>query len=193
MTSKWVRMVAQQRDYSVDWRFISLRIINADVDYDAHSPPGYEEGTPRGCGCFGWRPACAPNRPRRRRAALLGHRHPHLRHRNRPRGSDRDRIVGGRAFLRADTSPGRAGTGAVPTHSMMHPWTWNSRGNRRGPVADRQGCWHPGLQFRPPNRAAFFGPVISRLPSPEHAGELWDHVLGLAELPGLRGTQAQPA
>jgi integrase len=26
MTSKWVRMVAAQRDYTVDWRFISLRL-----------------------------------------------------------------------------------------------------------------------------------------------------------------------
>jgi 2-hydroxychromene-2-carboxylate isomerase len=44
MTSKWVRQVAAQRDYSVDWRFISLRIINADVDYDSHFPAGYEAG-----------------------------------------------------------------------------------------------------------------------------------------------------
>ena len=33
MTSKWVRQVAAQRDYTVDWRFISLRMLNADVDY----------------------------------------------------------------------------------------------------------------------------------------------------------------
>ena len=32
MTSKWVRMVAAQRDYAVDWRFISLRLINSAVD-----------------------------------------------------------------------------------------------------------------------------------------------------------------
>jgi len=44
MTSKWVRMVAEQRDYRVDWRFISLRLINADVDYDAQFPAGYEAG-----------------------------------------------------------------------------------------------------------------------------------------------------
>ena len=44
MTSKWVRMVAAQRDYSVDWRFISLRIVNADVDYATHFPADYEEG-----------------------------------------------------------------------------------------------------------------------------------------------------
>ncbi len=32
MTSKWVRQVQAQRDYTVDWRFISLRLINAEVD-----------------------------------------------------------------------------------------------------------------------------------------------------------------
>ena len=44
MTSKWVRMVAEQRDYTVDWRFISLRLLNSHIDYDAHFPPEYEAG-----------------------------------------------------------------------------------------------------------------------------------------------------
>jgi hypothetical protein len=44
MTSKWVRQVAAQRDYTVDWRFISLRMLNAEVDYDSHFPAGYEAG-----------------------------------------------------------------------------------------------------------------------------------------------------
>jgi hypothetical protein len=44
MTSKWVRMVAAQRDYTVDWRFISLRLFNSAIDYDSHFPVGYEEG-----------------------------------------------------------------------------------------------------------------------------------------------------
>src|SRR4051794_39219575 len=43
ITSKWVRRVAAQRSYSVDWRFISLRVVNAGVDYDAQFPPEYEE------------------------------------------------------------------------------------------------------------------------------------------------------
>ena len=42
MTSKWVRQVAAQRDYTVDWRFISLRMINADVDYASRFPAGYD-------------------------------------------------------------------------------------------------------------------------------------------------------
>jgi hypothetical protein len=31
ITSKWIRTMAAQRDYAMDWRFISLRLINADV------------------------------------------------------------------------------------------------------------------------------------------------------------------
>src|SRR3712207_6007211 len=44
MTSKWVRMVAERRAYEVEWRLISLRLLNAHVDYDAHFPPEYEAG-----------------------------------------------------------------------------------------------------------------------------------------------------
>ncbi len=44
MTSTWVRQVARQRRYDVDWRFISLRLLNAHVDYDSHFPPEYEAG-----------------------------------------------------------------------------------------------------------------------------------------------------
>ena len=44
MTSKWVRIVQSQRDYAVEWRTISLRMLNAHIDYDAHFPPEYEGG-----------------------------------------------------------------------------------------------------------------------------------------------------
>ncbi len=44
LTSKWIRMVQAERDLSVEWRFISLRLINSHIDYDAHFPPEYEAG-----------------------------------------------------------------------------------------------------------------------------------------------------
>ena len=43
----------------------------------------------------------------------------------------------------------------------------------------------PIIHFGPPEGVAFFGPVISRLPSEEEAVELWDHVVGLASFPGF--------
>ena len=44
MTSKWVRQVASRRTLEVEWRFISLRLVNAEVDYASHFPPGYKHG-----------------------------------------------------------------------------------------------------------------------------------------------------
>ncbi|MGA8458971.1 MAG: hypothetical protein WB800_26465, partial [Streptosporangiaceae bacterium] len=61
MTSKWVRMVAEQRAYTIDWRFISLRIINSAVDYDANSRPAIRTVTPPGCGCCGSRRGPGPS------------------------------------------------------------------------------------------------------------------------------------
>ncbi|UOY00722.1 mycothiol-dependent nitroreductase Rv2466c family protein [Blastococcus sp. PRF04-17] len=43
----------------------------------------------------------------------------------------------------------------------------------------------PILHFAPPDGPAFFGPVISRLPDPAEALELWDHVVALARFPGF--------
>jgi hypothetical protein len=43
----------------------------------------------------------------------------------------------------------------------------------------------PIMQFQPPHGVAFFGPVISRLPTVEEAVPLWDNVLGLASFPGF--------
>jgi hypothetical protein len=44
LTSLWMDQVVEQRGLNVDWRFISLRILNADVDYEAEFPPEYVEG-----------------------------------------------------------------------------------------------------------------------------------------------------
>jgi hypothetical protein len=41
----------------------------------------------------------------------------------------------------------------------------------------------PILHFQPPDGVAFFGPVISRLPSEADAVRVWDHVVGLARFP----------
>jgi hypothetical protein len=43
----------------------------------------------------------------------------------------------------------------------------------------------PILHFKPPAGTAFFGPVISRLPSSDDAVELWDHVIAVADFAGF--------
>jgi hypothetical protein len=43
----------------------------------------------------------------------------------------------------------------------------------------------PIIHFQPPAGVAFFGPVISRLPTDDQAGPLWDQVVGLAGFAGF--------
>lgn len=42
ITSRWVKEVGEQRDLSVEWRFIALTIVNEDTDYSTF-PPAYPE------------------------------------------------------------------------------------------------------------------------------------------------------
>ena len=44
VTSRWIQKVVAQSDYSVEWRFISLRILNKAKDYTTEFPEGYEHG-----------------------------------------------------------------------------------------------------------------------------------------------------
>ena len=50
MTSKWVRQVTAQRDYTVDWRFISLRMLNGGGGEGEASWSGGGEGEGGNCG-----------------------------------------------------------------------------------------------------------------------------------------------
>jgi 2-hydroxychromene-2-carboxylate isomerase len=68
MTSKWVRIVQSQRDYAVEWRTISLRMLNAHIDYDAHFPPEYEAGHTAGLAAASGGPRCSS----RARAEIVG-------------------------------------------------------------------------------------------------------------------------
>ncbi len=184
MTSKWVRMVAEQRDYDVDWRFISLRIINADVDYDAHFPPGYEHGHTTGLRLLR---VAARVRAEHGRSAIgplyvrIGTRIFDTPIDTAATGSD----PGSRAFLQ----PILRDVGLPPDLAdALDDESFDAELQAETDEAlslTGKDVGTPILQFRPPTGTAFFGPVISRLPSPQDAGQLWDHVLGLASFPGF--------
>ncbi len=48
LTSRWVVNVIEERPMEVDWRCISLRMVNKDRDYEKDFKPGYERGHTRG-------------------------------------------------------------------------------------------------------------------------------------------------
>jgi len=184
MTSKWVRMVAAQRDYTVDWRFISLRLINAHIDYGSHFPAGYEEGHTSGLRLL--RVAARARAEHGRAAvgpfyeAVSGEIF------DAPGAAElTPAIRGSRAF--AEPLLTRAGLPAGLADALDET-RWDQEIRAEGDEAlalTGKDVGTPIIHFGPPDGAAFFGPVISRLPSPDDAVRLWDHVTALAAFPGF--------
>ena len=182
LTSTWVRQVAARRDYVVDWRFISLRLLNAHIDYATHFPPDYEAGHTAGL--------------RLLRVAA------------RVRAEHGREAVGplyeafGRHIFEVDQQPDPAVGGSrdhaasilaevgLPT-SLASAVDDESIDAKIQAETDEalaltgKDVGTPILHFRPPEGVAFFGPVISRRPDEEDAVELWDHVIALAGFPGF--------
>ena len=188
LTSKWIRMVQAERGLTVDWRFISLRLINAEIDYDAHFPPEYEAGHTAGLRLL--RVAARAREEHGSQAvdslqAALG---AHIF--DSPPTDDADEKAtreqrGTRAFL----EPILLEAG-LPTDlaDALDDTSWDEAVRADGEEAlalTGKDVGTPIIHFEPPDGVAFFGPVISRLPEPERAGELWDHVVGLARFPGF--------
>jgi hypothetical protein len=184
MTSKWVRMVAAQRDYTVDWRFISLRLINAAVDYDSHFPAGYEDGHTSGLRLL--RVAARARAEHGRDAVGAFYQAVSSEIFDSPRARElTSAIRGSREF----TAPllASAGLPAGLADALGDP-RWDAGIQAEGDEAlalTGKDVGTPILHFSPPDGAALFGPVISRLPSPQDAVRLWDHVTGLASFPGF--------
>ena len=201
MTSRWVRMVQEQRDYSVDWRFISLRLVNSAVDYDAQFPPEYEAGHTAGLRLLRVAARARAEHGREAMAPLYA-------------------AFGDQIFDTAPT-PGDCGSEAevrerrgtrefaastlalaglpVELAEAVDDESWDAEIRRETDEAlalTGKDVGTPILHFEPPTGVAFFGPVISRLPQEDSAVELWDHVVGLARFPGFaelkRSLREQP-
>jgi hypothetical protein len=183
MTSKWVRMVAAQRDYRVDWRFISLRILNANVDYATHFPDHYEDEHTSGLRLLR---VFARVRQEHGRAAVaplyegIG-----ARLFDTPRDGLSASDIGGRPL--AESLLRKLGYSTDVADALDDTaFDDEIRAETEEALAlTGRDVGTPILQFEPPGGTAFFGPVISRLPSPDDAGRLWDHVIGLAGFPGF--------
>lgn len=185
MTSKWVRMVAGQRDYQVDWRFISLRILNAHIDYASHFPPEYEAGHTAGLRLLR---VAARVRAEHGRAAV-GPLYDAIGTRIFDTSREVDPLSASDQGARQVLEPLLTSVGLAPDMAdalddesfdeLIRAETEEALGLTGRDVGT------PILHFRPPNGTAFFGPVISRLPSEDDAVTLWDHVVGLASFPGF--------
>jgi hypothetical protein len=184
MTSKWVRKVAAQRDYSVDWRFISLRKINANVDYDAHFPPEYEAGHTAGLRLLRVAARARAEHGRDAMGPLYAAFGSHIFEVPPAEADVATRLD------RGELLPAVLEQAELPHHlaQATEDASWDGEIQAETDEAlalTGKDVGTPILHFQPPEGVAFFGPVISRLPSDEEAVALWEHVVGLASFAGF--------
>ena len=201
MTSKWVRQVQAQRHYTVDWRFISLRLINSSVDYDAHFPPDYEAGHTAGLRLLRVAARARAEHGRDAMAALYAAFGAHIF--DSTRESD-DTLTEGalreHRGTRGFVEPILAEAGLpLQLADALDDDSWDLELRQETDEAlalTGRDVGTPIIHFEPPTGVAFFGPVISRLPREDDAGHLWDHVVGLARFAGFaelkRSLREQP-
>ena len=201
MTSKWVRLVQDQRDYSVDWRFISLRLINADVDYAAQFPPEYEAGHTAGLRLLRVAARARAEHGREAMGPLYAAFGAHIFDTaSNPAEERTETQVRDERGTAAFVEPILAEAGLPPALAeALDDGSWDGEIRRETDEAlalTGKDVGTPIIHFEPPTGVAFFGPVISRLPERESAVELWDHVVGLARFGGFaelkRSLREQP-
>jgi hypothetical protein len=186
ITSRWVNKVAAQRAFRIDWQFISLRLLNSHIDYDAHFPPGYEAGHDAGLRML-------------RVAAKAREDH------GREVMGDLYTALGGSVFdvdPPADQTAYRDSMGSraaveplledlglpVALADALDDSSWDAVIQAETDAAltlTGKDVGTPIIAYDPPHGPAFFGPVISRVPNDEDAVRLWDAVLELTSFPGF--------
>ena len=194
ITSRWIEKVKAQTDYSVEWRFIALRILNKDKDYATEFPPEYEHGHTAGLRML--RVAAAVR-------AELG---------SEPIGPLYTELSG----ATFDVEPNEEYRLSLGTEEMVAGALERAGLSRQFASAVDDAAWDPLLEqetetalsrtgqdvgtpiitFQPPNGLSFFGPVLSRIPDDADAVPLWNAVTTLAAYPGFaemkRSLREQP-
>ena len=183
ITSRWVVEVAAQREFRVDWRFISLRLVNKHRDYATQFPPEYEAGHTAGLRMLRVAAAIRDELGRDPLGALVtAYGQSYW---DRPKGSGmrerlstHDHVV---EVLRAADLPTRFAASLDDTdRDELIDAESELALSRTG-----RDVGTPIITFRPPDGLSFFGPVISRVPDPAEALPLWDAVTTLASFPGF--------
>ncbi len=179
ITSRWVHEVAARRPLDVDWRFISLRMVNdakyADGTLPERSRLGHEMGL----------------RLLRVAAAVRdGH--------GRERLGDLYTALGTRIHVdgRREELLDGSGVPGILEELGLPPDLADAAGDERWDDAirvdtetaiERAGkeLGTPILTFGPPDGPSFFGPVINRIPRGEEAVALWECVTTVVRFPGF--------
>jgi len=183
ITSRWIDKVQQQTDFAVEWRFISLRILNKDKDYATEFPPEYKHGHTAGLRmlrvCAAVRAELGPEPLGALYTELSGTTF------DAPPNEEYRLSLGTVAMV--ETALQRAGL-STRFASAVDDDSWDAEIEAETELAlSRTGrdVGTPIITFRPPDGLSFFGPVISRVPDDADAVPLWNAVTTLAAYPGF--------
>jgi 2-hydroxychromene-2-carboxylate isomerase len=179
LTSRFVAEVQANDDLTVNWRFISLQIVNEARDYEAEFPAGYTKV--HGLGHRLLRVAAATrdrsgNDAVGRLYAALGEVIHHQKARDRIDGID-----GLQGLL------GSIGLDETLASAMQDEAHDAVLRDETAIALDRAGkdVGTPILTFGPPDGPSFFGPVLSRVPTGKAAVTLFHDLERLAQTPGF--------
>lgn len=191
-TSRWVRLVQEQEGLTVRWRFVSLRILNEGAYED--KPEGYPDAHLRGLEMLRVAAAARKEHGEEVLGRLYQEMGQAVWHQQPPQVDSDDQEDQFDAILEHSARAGdleailqRAG---LPTElaraATDSSWDDLVRADTKEAL-DRAGedVGTPILSFDPPNGPAFFGPVISEVPDPEDAVQLWKAVETLGRWEGF--------
>lgn len=180
ITSRWMIEVQEQRGLEVDWRFIALRVINEDKDYEQDFPAKYPELHGLGLKLLRVAAAVREQHGAEHVGALytaLGTRI----HVERGRDSLFEQAAVEDLLRGLDLPSELAGV-------MEDEGEWDAAVRSDTATAlERAGkdVGTPIITFAPPDGPSFFGPVISRIPRGQEALDLWDATERIARFPGF--------
>ena len=177
ITSRWVTNVQQLRNYEVSWKFISLKMINAERGYAGHE--AYE--LIHNAGLAGLRVASAA-RAQGGNASVAAV-YTALGNAIHVGGRREELVKDPQSFLQlivADAGLPAEVAAAYEdsTHDEVIRFETEAALSRTG-----KDVGTPILTFNPKsaNEASLFGPVISKAPKGDEAMKLWDAVQTIAE------------
>ena len=185
ITSRLTVEVARQRELAVDWRFICLRMVNEDKEYERDFPPGLRQRAHAPAQRM-LRIAAAPVRTSAttqwaRSYTAFGEQL-HTAGRSEEIRDGDDSVIGEAveiaglpaALVRRLRRRGRStpSSGRRPTSPSGAPARTSAR---------RFITFAPGTA----EETSFFGPVVARIPRGEEALRIWDAVELLARTPGF--------
>lgn len=193
ITSRWVTEVQRERAYSVEWRFISLKVLNEQQTADWYTP-AYRRGHMAGLECLRVADAVRlahGNDEVARLYTALGN----LIHVGQRGEALRDDSV----TLIAEALRTAALDESFAEHALDESHDTHIRAET-ALALERAGkdvgtpiiTFHPGAD----NEASFFGPVIARAPKGDEAVRLWDAIELVATTSGMaelkRSLRARP-